>query len=112
MFTKRILKQSQKNGNQLSALFHGGEKASFETYGYQVVRKAGPAPEPWGDTEKAQGRYSAGGKCSLWAAALNGHWGYQFWKQAFIFQSCRLSAAAGWRKDSERSVPGAPKGIL
>lgn len=97
MFRKRILKQSQKNGNQLSAFFHGREKTSFPMGSRLWL--GGEAGRPG-----ACARHSAGG--------LDGHWGYRFWKQDFIFQTCRLSAAAGWRKVSERNVSGAPEGSL
>lgn len=49
MFRKRILKQSQKNGNQLSALFHGRKTSSpTDLRLWLGVRKAGPVPRPWG----------------------------------------------------------------
>lgn len=88
MFRKRILKQSQKNGNQLSAFFHGTEKTSFAMSSRLWL--GGEEGRPG-----AHARHSAGGKCSPWAVGVDGHWGYRFWKQDFIFQTCRLSAAAG-----------------
>lgn len=86
VFRKRILKQSQKNGNQLSVLFQGREKTSFPT-----------GSRLWLGGEEGRPSAQALGRCrqdprqalSWRQGQLLGHrtchWGYQFWKQAFIF---------------------------
>lgn len=110
--SEREFQQSQKNVNQSSVPFQGREKTSCPTGSglRQVARKTGPAPKPRGGTERARGGYSAGGKCNSWATGPDTHGVLVLETNHHLPRNgIFLSGAAGWRKFSERHVPGAPE---
>lgn len=104
VFRKRILKQSQKNGNQLSVLFQGREKTSFPT-GLRLWlggEEGRPGAQALGDADRTRVRHSAGGKGSCRATGPDGHWG-QLWKQAFIFPEMSLLCSS-WQEKGFRKM--------
>lgn len=74
------------------------------------MRKAGPVPRPGGGSERPC-QAPVGTRCRPWAAGLHGPWGCCFWEQNFLFQNCRLSAAAGWERVQKGVCLGLPKAV-
>lgn len=88
VFRKRILKQSQKNGNQLSVLFQGREKTSFPTGSRLWLggEEGRPGAQAVGDTDRTRVRHSG-----------------QLWKQAFIFPEMSLLCSS-WQEKAFRKM--------